>query len=164
MLGQLSLPVYLIVSGTHVGRCQSSLKGKTFLTNMADTHDTKCTLVPDTEGKSDLWKHLNLCKQKTDGQTDPDDAVCKQCASVVKLHGRHLRHVNAHEVPPSLILLGSSDWNKQKADLLVYISRYTSILCWYGQKIPVPCTGTFFCCCTGTQLWLSLFAVLTAEF
>lgn len=36
------------------------------LINMVDIHEIKHTLVPNTTGKSDLWKRFNLRKQKRD--------------------------------------------------------------------------------------------------
>ena len=54
---------------------------------MAGTHEMKYTLVPNSKGKSDLWKYFNLSKKKTNGQINMDVAVCKQCNSIVKLAG-----------------------------------------------------------------------------
>ena len=34
--------------------------GKELLINMADTHGTEYTLVQNTKGKIDLWRHFNL--------------------------------------------------------------------------------------------------------
>ena len=49
---------------------------------MEDTRE-----VPNTKGKSDLWKHFNLLEQDTDDRIDADVAVYKQCSSVVKCAG-----------------------------------------------------------------------------
>ena len=57
------------------------------LINMSDTREIDYTLVPNTKGKSDLWNHINLRKQKKDGRIDTDVAECKQSNSVVKLMG-----------------------------------------------------------------------------
>ena len=107
------------------------------LTDMSDTCEIKYALVPNTNGKSDLWKHFNLHKQKTDGQIDADAAVCKQCSSNVKLAGgasksnksTHMKHHHP------LLLLGSPVVTELKADMLVCISWYTGILHRYGHKI-----------------------------
>ena len=54
---------------------------------MSDTHEINYTLVPNTKGKSDLWNHFNLRKQKSDGRIDTDVPERKQSNSVVKLVG-----------------------------------------------------------------------------
>ena len=73
-------------------------EGNELLINMADTHEIEYTLVPNTKGKSDLWKHFNLQKRKTDGGMDAD--VCKQCNSArCKACRMLLKHVNAYEAP-----------------------------------------------------------------
>ena len=50
---------------------------------MADAREIEYTLVPNTKGKLDLWKHFSLRKRKTDGQIDADVAVFKQGNFVV---------------------------------------------------------------------------------
>ena len=60
---------------------------KEHLINMSNTREIEYTLVPNTKGKVDLWKHFGLRKQKTDGYIDTDVGACKQCNSVVKLAG-----------------------------------------------------------------------------
>ena len=90
---------------------------------MSDTREIEYTLVPNTKGKSDLWKHFDLRKRKTDGRMDAD-VVCKQCSSVVKLAGgtsNMTTHMKRHH---SSLLLGSPVGNKRKADMLVRISQY----------------------------------------
>ena len=52
---------------------------------MANTLDIEYILVPNTKGKSDLWKHFNLCKLMTDSWADADVTACKQCNSTVNL-------------------------------------------------------------------------------
>ena len=69
---------------------------------MSDTREIEYTQVPNTKGKSDLWKHFNLRKRKTGGQIDAAVAVCKQFRSFVKQSWRHLKHSNAYEALPSL--------------------------------------------------------------
>ena len=56
---RLSILVYSVIAGTQIEKCQSSLKGKNFhLINMVDTCEIDYALVPNTKGKSGLWKHL----------------------------------------------------------------------------------------------------------
>ena len=58
-------------------------EGRELLINiLADTRKIEYTLVPNTKGKSDLWKHFNLLKRKTDGRIDTDVAEGKQCNSM----------------------------------------------------------------------------------
>ena len=66
---------------------------------MAITRKIEYILVPNTKGKSYLWKHFDLLKRKTDGRTDANVAKRNQSCR------RHLKHVNAHEAPRFLIVV-----------------------------------------------------------
>ena len=55
------------------------------LINMADTCEIEHTLVPNTKGKSDLWKHFNLCKWKTSGRIDAMLHACSYVNCAVPL-------------------------------------------------------------------------------
>ena len=58
---QLSIPVHSFISGKHIGKCRSFLKGRNFFSSSwRDTREIEYTLVPNTKGKPDLWKHFNL--------------------------------------------------------------------------------------------------------
>ena len=58
-----------------------------FPVNMAGAHEIQNTLMPNTKGKSHLWKHFNLHKWKTNVWIDADVAVSEHCDSVVKFVG-----------------------------------------------------------------------------
>ena len=104
-------------------------EGKELLINiLADTRVIEYTLVPNTKGKLDLWKHFGLRNQKTDGKIDADVVLCKQCNFVVQLAGGTLNMSTYMNRPHSLLLLGSPVGNKRKADTLVRISRYACTL------------------------------------
>ena len=113
-------------------------EGKELLINiLADTRVIEYTLVPNTKGKLDLWKHFGLRNQKTDGKIDADVVLCKQCNFVVQLAGGTLNMSTYMNRPHSLLLLGSPVGNKWKADTPVCISRHTGILYCYRHKILV---------------------------
>ena len=116
---------------------------KELLISIADRREIEYTLVPNTKGKSDLWKHLYVCKRKTDGRIDPYVAVCKQCNSVVRLSEDTSNMSTLVQRHHPLLLLGSPVGNKRKADTLIRISRYTGILHRYGHEIPVPISVPF---------------------
>lgn len=135
----------MVVHTSILGYFQKTRQKVPTVINMADTGEIECTLVPNTTGKSDLRKHLNIKKQKTDGKFDADVAVCQQCSSIVKCVGSALStstHMKCHN---PLLLFGAPAGNKQKANMLVCISQYF-IPVW--TKNTGTCTGTFFGTCT----------------
>ena len=69
------------------------------LINMVDTREIEYTIVLNTKEKSDLYKHFNLRKRKTDGRIDADVAACKVQFSC-QTCGRQLKQVSAYEMPP----------------------------------------------------------------
>ena len=109
-------------------------EGKELLINMADAREIEYTLVPNTKGKLDLWKHFSLRKRKTDGRIDANVAVCKQCNSVVTRVGDTSNMSTHMKRRHAVSLLGSPVGNKRKADTFVHISRYAGI---YRYFIPV---------------------------
>ena len=89
MLVRLSAPAYSFIFISSLESAKVFWRERTF----------KYTLVPDTKGNSDLWKHFSLCKRKTDGRIDAAAAACKWCNSVVKFVGGALNmsvHVKHH--------------------------------------------------------------------
>ena len=81
------------------------------LINMADAREIEYTLVPNTKGNSDLWNHFNLRMRKTDGRTDTDVGVCKQCNSVVRL-SEDTSNMSAYAAPPSPIVAWVTCWEQ----------------------------------------------------
>ena len=90
------------------------LEGKELLPiNMSDTREIEYTQVPNTKGKSDLWKHFNLRKRKTGGQIDAAVAVCKQFRSFVKHAGGTSNIAMLMKRYHPLLLHGSPVGNKR---------------------------------------------------
>ena len=62
---------------THTHTHTTMTTTTTTTTTMADTHEIEYVLVPNTKGKSDLWKHFSMHTQKkADDLIDADVAVC----------------------------------------------------------------------------------------
>ena len=115
---------------------------KLLLINMADTSEIEYTLVPNTKGKSDLWKHFNLRKRKTDSRIDADVAIFKPlCNSVVKRVGgtsNMSRHRKRHHHPLSLLWITCGEQTEGlHACPHQSVYRYVILLYRYEHKIPV---------------------------
>ena len=127
-------------------------EGKEPLINiLADSREIEYTLVPNTKGKPDLWKHFNLRRRKTDGWIDAVFAVCDQCSSFVKYAGsisNMWTHMKRHH---PLLLLGSPVGNERKTDTLVRISKVGIPVFYTGTDLKYQCTCRYIFC-TGTQL------------
>lgn len=150
ILVRLSVLVYSVIFWTAPESAKVPWRQRTFLINMADTCEIKCSLVPNTKVQSDLWKYFNLCEWKTDGPIDADFAVCKHCNSVVKCAGgtsNMSKHMKRYHPLSSFVFSSFSNWPNstfgskihwqlQQAKL-VCISRYLNILYWYGHRILV---------------------------
>ena len=58
------------------------------------------TIVANTKGKADVWRHFGLRKRKADGPIVEKTAVCLTCNTVVKTSGcttnmmTHIRRVH----------------------------------------------------------------------
>ena len=62
------------------------------------------TIVANTKGKADVWRHFGLRKRKADGTVVEKTAVCLTCNTVVKTLGCTTNMMtNIHRVHPQLL-------------------------------------------------------------